>query len=63
MIWFFVLTNLRLMARITQPEKHAERVEAIDEEQQLALLGSANNEEFVPAFVMSVDSDAIAAAI
>jgi hypothetical protein len=38
-------------------------VEAIDEEQQLALLGSANNEEFVPAFVMSVDSDAIAAAI
>ncbi|DBB12617.1 TPA: hypothetical protein ACH3X3_005402 [Trebouxia sp. C0006] len=44
-------------------EKFAERVEAIDEEQQLALLGSANNEEFVPAFVMSVDSDAIAAAI
>ena len=47
------------MARITQPEKLAERVQA---EQQLALLGSANNEELVPAFVMNVDSDAIAAA-
>ena len=39
----------------------AERVEAKDEKQQLALLG-ANNEGFVPAFELNVDSDAIAAA-
>lgn len=39
------------MARFTQPEKFAGRAAAIDEEQQLALLGSVN-----------IDSDAIAAA-
>ncbi len=57
----FVFTKLRLMARCTQPEKFAEWVKAIDEEQQLALLGSADNEELVRAFEMNVDSDAIAA--
>ncbi len=42
----FVFTNLRLMARFNQPEKFAEWVEEIDEEQQLALLGLADDEEF-----------------
>ena len=57
----FVFSNLRLMARFNQPEKFAEWVEEIDEEQQLALLGLADDEEFVPAFEMDAfDSDAMA---
>ena len=39
----FVFSNLRLMARFNQPEKFAEWVEEIDEEQQLALLGLADD--------------------
>ena len=34
------------MSRFKQPEKFAEWVEEIDEEQQLALLGLADDEEF-----------------
>ena len=34
----------------------------INEEQQLALLGSADNEKSVPAFEINVDCDAVAAA-
>jgi len=57
----FVFSNLRLMARFNQPEKFAEWVEKIDEEQQLALLGLADDEEFVPAFEMDAfDSDVMA---
>jgi len=57
----FVFSNLRLMARFNQPEKFAEWVEEIDEEQQLALLGLADDEEFVPAFEMDAfDSDVMA---
>ncbi len=55
----FVCSNLRLMSRFKQPEKFAEWVEEIDEEQQLALLGLADDEEFVPAFEMDAfNSDA-----
>ncbi len=47
------------MSRFKQPEKFAEWVEEIDEEQQLALLGLVDDEEFVPAFEMDAfDSDA-----
>ena len=57
----FVFSNLRLMSRFNQPEKFAEWVEEMDEEQQLALLGLADVEEFVPAFEMDAfDSDAMA---
>ena len=57
----FVFSNLRLMSRFNQPEKFAEWVQEIDEEQQLALLGLADDEEFVPAFEMDAfDSDAMA---
>ncbi|DBB04928.1 TPA: hypothetical protein ACH3X3_15287 [Trebouxia sp. C0006] len=57
----FVFSNLRLMSRFNQPEKFAEWVEEMDEEQQLALLGLADDEEFVPAFEMDAfDSDAMA---
>ena len=49
------------MSRFKQPEKFAESVEEIDEEQQLALLGLADDEEFVPAFEMDAfDSDVMA---
>lgn len=54
----FVFTNLRLMAKFKEPEKFAEWVEEIDEEQELALLGLADDEEFLPAYQVDVDSDA-----
>lgn len=48
------------MAKFKQPEKFAEWVEEVDEEQQEALLGLENDEEFVPAYEMqdAQDSDA-----
>ncbi|DBA89371.1 TPA: hypothetical protein ACH3X1_016232 [Trebouxia sp. C0004] len=48
------------MAKFKQPEKFAERVGEIDEEQQEALLGVDGDEEFVPAYEMQdvLDSDA-----
>lgn len=56
----FVFSNLRLMAKFKEPEKFAEWVEEIDEEQQEALLGLEGDEEFVPAYEMqdAADSDA-----
>ena len=56
----FVFSNLRLMEKFKQPEKFAEWVEQIDEEQQEALLGLDADEEFVPAYEMhdAQDSDA-----
>ncbi|KAL0039371.1 hypothetical protein WJX79_005329 [Trebouxia sp. C0005] len=55
----FVSSNLRLMTKFREPEKFAEWVEEIDEEQQEALLGLQDDEEFLPAFEMedAVDSD------
>ena len=48
------------MPTFRQPKKFADWVEDIDEEQQLALLGLADDEKFVPAYEMDVDSDAAA---
>ncbi|DBA79999.1 TPA: hypothetical protein ACH3X1_008202 [Trebouxia sp. C0004] len=47
------------MTKFREPEKFAEWVGEIVEEQQEALLGLQNDEEFVPAFEMedAVDSD------
>ncbi len=47
------------MTRFREPEKFAEWVEEIDEEQQEALLGLQDDEQFVPAFEMedAADSD------
>ncbi|DBA87593.1 TPA: hypothetical protein ACH3X1_004616 [Trebouxia sp. C0004] len=47
------------MTRFRQPEKFAEWVEEIDEEQQEALLGLQDDEQFVPAFETedAADSD------
>ncbi len=55
----FVFSNLRLTTRFREPEKFAEWVEEIDEEQQEALLGLQDDEQFVPAFEMedAADSD------
>ena len=52
-------SHLRLMTRFREPEKFAEWVEEIDEEQQEALLGLQDDEQFVPAFEMedAADSD------
>ena len=55
----FIFSNLRLMTKFRDPENFAEWVQEIDEEQQEALLGSQDDEDFVPAFEMedAVDSD------
>ena len=56
----FVFSNLRLMAKFKQPEKFAEWVDEVNEQQQEALLGLQDDEEFVPAYEMQdvLDSDA-----
>ncbi|DBA91781.1 TPA: hypothetical protein ACH3X1_003398 [Trebouxia sp. C0004] len=48
------------MARFKQPEKFAEWVDEVDEQQQEALLGLEDDEEFVPAYEMQdvLDSEA-----
>ena len=48
----FVFNNLRLMKKFKEPEKFAEWVEEIDEDQQDALLGLKDDEEFIPAYEM-----------
>ncbi|DBA76069.1 TPA: hypothetical protein ACH3X1_009815 [Trebouxia sp. C0004] len=48
------------MAKFKQLEKFAEWVDEVDEQQQEALLGLEDDEEFVPAYEMQdvLDSDA-----
>ncbi|DBA94027.1 TPA: hypothetical protein ACH3X1_001677 [Trebouxia sp. C0004] len=48
------------MAKFKQPERFAEWVDEVDEQQQEALLGLEDDEEFVPAYEMQdvLDSDA-----
>ena len=45
------------MTKFRDPEKFAEWVEEIDEEQQEALLGLQDDEDFVPAFEMEDAGD------
>ncbi len=56
---YICFQQLEAHVQVQAAKKFAEWVEEIDEEQQLALLGLADDEEFVPAFEMDAfDSDA-----